>query len=647
MHNYLIKTYSYINLIILMNLIYIYIYIYIEKYIFYILVPPKLYYRDFDIDFIHGMLDELREEYKGVYDEPTLDRRLKYGGNKYKLVDRNLSQNAQKLKMRTEKDLQSVMHDLDNLGRRPIEVREGVNNPFDAICIQVYTPSKYNGLMLRHQACGYMCEFVHFFHPKMKKYLDDHKIGFSQYILKMFTGEIWCDEFILGAISRMWNIRISIVSPHYCPVWDLFHGGGTPHVVLIINGTEFGKSKCVTHFSSSKGKGAKWDCISPPNRMAEIGLYSGRCRGSQTALELYDKVERMLAIQKVTKINYELNQMCEAVVSLSQKRDKLLESMEELNLKVDHLKRVQRYKLVQVNTQVRPKLGPLKRIDDEYEGFSQIDAVEIDPHIGGSKRNKSDESQKVPKKDIQSTKEVIVDQMEVTELMQEFVDEVPKVHENVNYQRREMVDPEVSISAESHSERSKLHKRTKEDQKGKIHGVVKITKYMSDKEKVRQVKVSKTKEKNEKDDADEKITKMLLTFKQKDKQHGKFSRTEKRQISQEKVSEEDVPLPSLQNVEHMIDCENIDMQPGVVKVTDIALPIEEKTVEFDTEVEQSNEYSGNFEITDDDKNAVDRYLIQQNVITTQPIRKTMNRSDSLPNYEDVNADAPGNTHYFE
>ena len=41
------------------------------------------------------------------------------------------------------------------------------------------------------------------------------------------------------------------------------------------------------------------------------------------------------------------------------------------------------------------------------------------------------------------------------------------------------------------------------------------------------MKVSKMKEKNEKDDADEKITKMLLTFKQKDKQHGKLSRTEK------------------------------------------------------------------------------------------------------------------------
>ena len=54
---------------------------------------------------------------------------------------------------------------------------------------------------------------------------------------------------------------------------------------------------------------------------------------------------------------------------------------------------------------------------------------------------------------------------------------MPKVHENVNYQRGKMVDPEVSISTKSHSERSKLHKRTKEEQKGKIHGVVKITKY--------------------------------------------------------------------------------------------------------------------------------------------------------------------------
>ena len=166
---------------------------------------------------------------------------------------------------------------------------------------------------------------------------------------------------------------------------------------------------------------------------------------------------------------------------------------------------------------------------------------------------------------------------------------------------------------------------------------------MSDKEKVRQVKVSKMKEKNEKDDADEKITKMLLTFKEKDKQHGKVSRTEKRQISQEKVGEEDAPLPSLRNVEHMIDCENIDMEPGVVKVMDIALPTTEKTVEFDEEVKQSNEYSGNFEITDDDKSAADRYLVQQNIITTQPIRKTMNRSDNLPNYKDVSTDAPGNT----
>ena len=155
--------------------------------------------------------------------------------------------------------------------------------------------------------------------------------------------------------------------------------------------------------------------------MAEIGLYSGRCRGSQTALELYDKVERMLAVQKVTKITYELNDMCETVVSLSQKRDKLVESMQELNLKVDHLKRVQRYKLVEVNPQAKPKLGPLKRIDDEYEGMSQLDAVQIHPDIGGSKQRKADESQKVPKKDIQSTEEVIGDQTEVTELMQEFV----------------------------------------------------------------------------------------------------------------------------------------------------------------------------------------------------------------------------------
>ena len=44
---------------------------------FYITVPPNLYYREFDYDFIHGMMQEMKDEYKVEYKE-GLDKSLKY-----------------------------------------------------------------------------------------------------------------------------------------------------------------------------------------------------------------------------------------------------------------------------------------------------------------------------------------------------------------------------------------------------------------------------------------------------------------------------------------------------------------------------------------------------------------------------------------
>ena len=120
-----------------------------------------------------------------------------------------------------------------------------------------------------------MAEFVHVFFPLMKNYLEEWKIGFTTYLEKMFTGEIWCDEFVLAAIGKMWQIRITIVSPFYAPPWDIFHNGLTLHVVLIANGADFGKQLGVSHFSSAKGKGKTWRCVQPLQRMGEVAKYYG------------------------------------------------------------------------------------------------------------------------------------------------------------------------------------------------------------------------------------------------------------------------------------------------------------------------------------------------------------------------------------
>ena len=179
------------------------------------------------------------------------------------MPQKDLSKTAQKLHLKFEKEYDSIKKDLDNLGWSPIQVRPGMNCTFEAICIQVYTPPGYNAYMLRRQACCFMAEFVHVFFPLLKNYLEEWKIGFTTYLEKMFTGEIWCDEFVLAAIGKMWQICITIVSPFYVPPWDIFHNGSTPHVVLIANGADFGKQRGVSHFSSSKGKGKTWRCIQP------------------------------------------------------------------------------------------------------------------------------------------------------------------------------------------------------------------------------------------------------------------------------------------------------------------------------------------------------------------------------------------------
>ena len=117
---------------------------------------------------------------------------------------------------------------------------------------------------------------------------------------------------------------------------------------------------------------------------------------------------------------------------------------------------------------------------------------------------------------------------------------------------------------------------------------------------------------------------MLLTLKQKEK------------CSQIKPHHtcggEDEPLPSLGAFEQMVDDKDIT-EAGVTRVQKVSLPPEENCIEtgtFDTEM------------TDTDREQVDKYLLEQNVITYQP-QAFKNRSDNLPNHSNVSPHAPDST----
>ena len=61
----------------------------------------------------------------------------------------------------------------------------------------------------------------------------------------------------------MFNIRISVISPFYSDVWNVFHDGGKqPDVVLVANGLDFASGKYqITHFSATKGVSKDWKCV--------------------------------------------------------------------------------------------------------------------------------------------------------------------------------------------------------------------------------------------------------------------------------------------------------------------------------------------------------------------------------------------------
>ena len=184
-----------------------------------------------------------------------------------------------------------------------------------------------------------MAEFGYFFFPQIEEYLKTKKISYYTYLEKVFNGDIWDDEYILGAVAKMWNIQIIVISPSYKDVWEVFHDGGDPHVVLISNGHDFGTADGVSHFMATRGKVKNWKCIAPTSgNRPEIRQYKTYKKGVVTAVELFQQIEKRLLVEKAEQFTIELNDMCEIISSLSIRRDKLLTTMETMNMEVDYLK---------------------------------------------------------------------------------------------------------------------------------------------------------------------------------------------------------------------------------------------------------------------------------------------------------------------
>ena len=94
-----------------------------------------------------------------------------------------------------------------------------------------------------------MAKHVSFSQPWMADYLKQHKLTFEGYVLGTAQATICCDVYMVGALSHMWNVSITIVCQ------SIYHHGTyimIPRSITLLfwqNGHSFGRR---THYLATQ-----------------------------------------------------------------------------------------------------------------------------------------------------------------------------------------------------------------------------------------------------------------------------------------------------------------------------------------------------------------------------------------------------------
>ena len=170
-------------------------------------------------------MEAMDPDYCGIVTTP-IPTSMKYSSQVwYGPMESQLGEDVKKLRLHSTSEWKVVNRLLKRCKRVYVETKSDCNNAIRAICIQLHVPKEVTLEILRHQVAEYMVQEALFFEPKMRVYLQRKKISFNAYIIRVYNGNIWIDEFMLGAVGWMFNIRVSIISPHFTDFWSIFHDG--------------------------------------------------------------------------------------------------------------------------------------------------------------------------------------------------------------------------------------------------------------------------------------------------------------------------------------------------------------------------------------------------------------------------------------
>ena len=131
-------------------------------------------------------------------------------------------------------------------------MKPGRNSLLNSILQQIYAPTAYQAGIFHMQIAVHLVKYADEFMGILDKFLEQKKLGFVDYVFAVARGEVWADEYIIAAITHMWNISISIISPGYNNEWKVFHDRELAQVYVVANGYRFRSKQKATHFSATE-----------------------------------------------------------------------------------------------------------------------------------------------------------------------------------------------------------------------------------------------------------------------------------------------------------------------------------------------------------------------------------------------------------
>ena len=235
-----------------------------------------------------------------------------------------------------------------------------------AILKQMYVPNNYTTKDFRSQISAFMAREVHYFFPRMCNYLNQKGLTYESYIIGVTLGDISADEFMLLAISRMWNISISILSPAFNTIWNIFHESKNPSIVIIGNGREFDNKRVSKHYSPTEKTLPSARKLGHDISNIDIKYIQTRAAGEKAGTETFMIREREELLKQHYEIGKEIKKLKEKLSIYEEQFEVIGNRLCELEHDKDLLNRFRLHE------------------EEREEGFQEIDAGKIPlvkPHV--------------------------------------------------------------------------------------------------------------------------------------------------------------------------------------------------------------------------------------------------------------------------